>query len=94
MRRHSASEEASGIVAADLSGWVEGAPAPDDGTMEGEDAAVFVQDGVGVVTPRRIRVAPGDGTRVRVLGGLEPGETVVDFAPPSQGGGGGRPPGR
>jgi HlyD family secretion protein len=86
--------EAARIVAADLSGWVESDAAPGDGTLEGEDAAVFVLGGGGVVAPRRIRVAPGDGTRVRVLGGLEPGETVVDFAPPSQGGGGGRPPGR
>lgn len=86
--------EAAAIVSADLSGWVEAPGAPEPGGLEGESAAVFVEEGVGRVVPRLVRVAPGSGTRVRVVSGLQPGETVVDFAPPSQGAAGGRPPGR
>lgn len=86
--------EAAGIVSADLSQWVEPSAAADTGPGEGQRSAVFVEDGTGRVVPRLVQVAPGDGTRVRILSGLEPGETVVNFAPPSQGGGGGRPPGR
>lgn len=86
--------EAAAIVSADLSGWEETGGSRDAGEAEGEPAAVFVDEGAGRVVPRMVRVAPGSGTRVRVVSGLEPGESVVDFAPPSQGSGGGGPPGR
>lgn len=86
--------EAAAIVSADLSDWVEGAAASGIGGGEGDTSAVFVQEGSGRVVPRLVQVAPGDGTRVRVLSGLEPGETVVNFAPPSAAGATARPPGR
>lgn len=90
--------EAARIVSADLSAWVDTPGASPDSMAEGDESAVFVQEGTGRVVPRLVRVAPGDGTRVRVLRGLEPGETVVNFAPPAAGGAGpggtgGRPPG-
>ena len=84
--------EAAGIVGADLSGWTEPAGAavtPTNGTRQALSSAVFVQDAGGRVTPREVVVAPGDGTRVRVLSGLEAGEQVVSFAPPGGGGGAG-----
>jgi len=81
--------EAATIVNADLTGWI----ASDDGVVSlvdlgderrAEGAAVFVQEEGGRITPREVVVAPGDGTRVRILSGLRAGEVVISFAPPAR----------
>jgi len=88
-------EEAAGIVAADLSGWT-GRGGGDARQGQEQVVAVFLRDAVGRITPREIVVAPGDGTRVRVVSGLNAGDTVVNFAPVSARAGaqGARPGGR
>jgi len=87
-------EEAAGIVAADLSGWT-GRGSGDGRQGQEQVVAVFLQDAAGRITPREIVVAPGDGTRVRVVSGLDTGDTVVSFAPVSaRAGQGARPAGR
>lgn len=99
--------DAAAILGADLSGWVDppGAAAmgSGNGTRQAQAAAVFVESGDGTLRPREVVVAPGDGARVRVLSGLEPGERVVSFVtrprqttpfgfgPGGMGGGGGPP---
>lgn len=84
--------DAAGILGADLSGWVDpvgGRSLPANGTRQAQTAAVFVQEADGRITAREVVVAPGDGSRVRVLEGVEPGDQVVSFtteAPPASGG--------
>lgn len=85
--------EAAGIVSADLSGWT-GARAGELRQGQEQAVAVFLRDASGRIIPREVVVAPGDGTRVRVVAGLDGGDTVVSFAPPSAGGPGARPGGR
>jgi HlyD family secretion protein len=95
--------DAAGILGADLSGWSEpvgaAAAGPANGTRQAQQAAVFVQGTDGRIAPRVVVVAPGDGSRVRVLEGLADGDLVVSFSTAGSDaagggfpGGGGGPP--